>query len=88
MGYVLSTQHAFTYLVADAVSKFHTVDLANEFAPSILGNRALFRGYPDLEKVYPSAFENTKGKEVLGIQYRSKKDTIKDLLKEAAQHGW
>ncbi|KAH6904343.1 D-lactaldehyde dehydrogenase [Coprinopsis sp. MPI-PUGE-AT-0042] len=64
------------------------VDLASKHAPSFIGGKAVFKGYPDLPKVYRSRFDCTKEKEVLGLKYYSMEETTKVILKEFAERGW
>ncbi|KAH6904344.1 D-lactaldehyde dehydrogenase [Coprinopsis sp. MPI-PUGE-AT-0042] len=80
-------KYKFLKLALTEISK-PTVDLANEFAPSLLGGKAIFKGYPDLNKVYPTTLDTTKEKEVLGLKHHSKEETTRDILKEIAKRGW
>ncbi|KAH6904342.1 D-lactaldehyde dehydrogenase [Coprinopsis sp. MPI-PUGE-AT-0042] len=64
------------------------VDLGYKFAPEILTGKTVFKGYPELPKVYHTIFDTTKEKEVLGLQLYNKEETTKAILKEFAARGW
>ncbi|KAF6758994.1 D-lactaldehyde dehydrogenase [Ephemerocybe angulata] len=66
------------------------LDIANSIAPSVRPNGKIVKGYPELEeeKEYKIKYDNSKGKRLLGITYRSKEETTRDTLADFAKRGW
>ncbi|EAU83930.1 hypothetical protein CC1G_10335 [Coprinopsis cinerea okayama7 len=60
------------------------VDVANKFK----SKRELPKGMPEIERVYKFQMDASKATRILGITYRSKEDTMKDLLEDFERRGW
>ncbi|KAH6904336.1 D-lactaldehyde dehydrogenase [Coprinopsis sp. MPI-PUGE-AT-0042] len=64
------------------------VDAARSLEPSPLPNHDIAPGFPDVQKVYPNEFDTSKAATILGIKWRSKLETTRDILEDFAMHGW
>ncbi|TEB26430.1 D-lactaldehyde dehydrogenase [Coprinellus micaceus] len=48
-------------------------------------------GFPELtpgDVTHLAKFDNAKSERVLGLKYRAKEDTVRDILEDAAERGW
>ena len=67
------------------------LDLANRLAPESIKS-LLPQGYPDLTSTgkveYLVSFDNGKSERILGLKYRTKEETLRDVLEDAGKRGW
>jgi hypothetical protein len=64
------------------------VDAARSLKPSPLQSHDISPGFPDIQKAYPYEFGTQKASTILGIKWRSKEETTRDILEDLAKHGW
>jgi hypothetical protein len=68
-------------------SSLGTVDAANALSPRSPNWKPLAKGTPG-QAHRAITFVTTKQKEILGIEYRTKEQTTRDILDDWAAHGW
>ena len=73
--------------------KKQIVDAANSFSPSPLLSHKFQIGFPEItqvegEPVYMVKYDNSKQACILGIKFRTKLETTKDMLEDFAKRGW
>ena len=89
MEYVLHMPNSF---IADVPLKF-IVDAANSLSPSPLPSHKFQLGFPEItqvegEPVYMITYDNSKQADILGIKFRTKLETTKDILEDFSKRGW
>ena len=69
------------------------VDAANSLSPSPLPSHKLQIGIPEINQVeggpeYLVKYDNSKQDSILGIKFRSKVETARDMLEDFSKRGW
>ena len=68
------------------------VDAANSLSPSPLLSRKFHPGFPEVfegeRPVYTTTFDNSKQADILGIRFRTKLETTRDILEDFSKRGW
>ncbi|KAH6904335.1 D-lactaldehyde dehydrogenase [Coprinopsis sp. MPI-PUGE-AT-0042] len=64
------------------------IDAANSVQPSPLPNHKIPKGFPDVERVVKRRLDTKKEQGILGLKYKSKEDTARDILEDFAKRGW
>ena len=69
------------------------VDAANSISPSPLPSHKLQIGFPEINQVeggpeYLVKYDNSKQDSILGIKFRSKVETTRDMLEDFSKCGW
>ena len=69
------------------------VDAANSLSPSPLLSHKFQRGFPEInqvegDSVYMTTYDNSKQAGILGIKFRTKLETTKDILEDFSKRGW
>lgn len=66
------------------------MDVANSINPSPIPSHTLPKGVPGAgaDAVYLFQFDTTKQARILGIKFRSKEDSARDLLEDFERRGW
>ena len=69
------------------------VDAANSLSPSPLPSHKLQIGFPEINQVeggpeYLVKYDNSKQDSILGIKFRSKLETTRDMLEDFSKRGW
>ena len=72
---------------------YKTVDAANSLTPSPMLSRIIRPACPKIiqvegDPVYITAYDNSKQADILGIKFRTKLETTKDLLEDFSKRGW
>ena len=77
------------------ISKNILVDAANSLSPSPLLSHKFQRGFPEINNnqvggglVYMTTYDNSKQAGILGIKFRTKLETTKDILEDFSKRGW
>lgn len=67
-----------------------SVDIVKEVAPSVWPGHETPIGFPlgDKEKVYKVGYSKAKQERLLGLRFRTKEETTKDILKDFAKRRW
>lgn len=73
---------------SNPLNTFVLVDAANAVQPSPLPNHKIPKGFPDVSRDVKRSLVTEKAKDILGIEYRSKEETAKDILEDFAKRGW
>ena len=76
--------------IADVSSSKNIVDAANSLSPP---HHKFPRGFPEItqiegEPVYMITYDNSKQAGILGIKFRTKLETTKDILEDFSKRGW
>ena len=71
----------------------YIVDAANSLSPSPLPSHKFQLGFPEItqvegDPVYTITFDNSKEASILGIKFRTKLETTKDILEDFSRRGW
>ena len=76
----------------------YLVDAANSLSPSPLLSHKFQRGFPEINNnqvegdddgpVYMTTYDNSKQADILGIKFRTKLETTKDILEDFSKRGW
>ena len=85
MEYVYTSE--FWVFVADV---WNTVDTANSISPAPVLSHKIQSGFPEITKgepVYMFTYDNSKQANVLGINFRTKLETTKDILEDFSKRG-
>ncbi|EFI27543.1 D-lactaldehyde dehydrogenase [Coprinopsis cinerea okayama7 len=61
------------------------IDVAHKIQAS---GRELPKGFPDIERIYMLKFDASKGERILGIKYRTKEESWRDILEDLEERGW
>ena len=69
------------------------VDAANSFSPSPLPSHKFQTGFPEINQVeggpvYMVKYDNSKQDSILGVKFRGKLETAKDILEDFSKRGW
>ena len=68
------------------------VDAANSLSPAPPLSHRIQRGFPEITQVegkpvYKVTFDNSKQANILGIKFRTKLETTKDILEDFSKRG-
>ncbi|TEB29173.1 NAD(P)-binding protein [Coprinellus micaceus] len=77
-------------VVAESYVWQEWLDLSNSALASLSpGSATRFsQGFSDIKNQVPTTFDTSKVKRILGITYRTKEETTKDVLAQAVKLGW
>lgn len=64
------------------------IDAANSLQPSPLPNHKIQAGFPDTERVVKRRLDTKKEQGIIGMKYRTTKETTKDIFEDFAKRGW
>jgi len=70
------------------------IDAANSLSPSPLPSHKFPLGFPEIttqtegEPVYMVTYDNSKQDRILGIKFRTKLETTRDILEDFSKRGW
>ena len=86
-------EYSFNADVYLSLSLKKIVDIINSFSPSPLPSHKLQTGFPEINQVeggplYMFIYDNSKQDSILGIKFRGKLETAKDMLEDFSKRGW
>ncbi|KAJ3526557.1 hypothetical protein NMY22_g10117 [Coprinellus aureogranulatus] len=67
------------------------LDVANSLKEAgVYSGKELPKGFPDINesKVYMTNYDTSKEKRILGVKYRTMKETTRDILEDFRRRGW
>lgn len=67
---------------------FAVVDIVQDLAPSTWPRHNIPKGFPLENSVYKIRFNQEKQEKLLGLRFRTKEETTKDILEDFSKRGW